>query len=282
VCDIRRFVSEEWVDLTRRPYISGGIAYLPVLDGYPFTVILPERERKRRGYQRMGDIIAFHGHRPDMSLVEEVISAHHPRGIIWYKSHVGCLRIPDIEILWGEIGEVRLKESGIIYTFDPELIMFSQGNRQEKERVSSLVMPGEYCCDMFAGIGYFSLPLARTGAHVHAIELNPKAVEYLTENSRLNRLDSRISISAGDCRNQMKGVYDRIHMGHYEAIFYLSSALMHVHKDTVLHVHSIGDISEEILKILENAVCTAEISSRVVKTVGPSKRHMVFDLVIKS
>jgi tRNA wybutosine-synthesizing protein 2 len=282
VCNIRTSISEPWVDQTRKPYIFGDIAYLPVLEGYPYTVILPERERKGRGFQRIGEFIAFHGERPGLSLIEEVISAHHPKGVIWYKSHIGCLRIPDFEILWGEIGEVRLKESGIIYMFDPVSVMFSQGNRQEKERVSSQVKPGEYCCDMFAGIGYFSLPLARAGANVHAIELNPSAVEYLYKNSKLNGLDCRISISSGDCRDQMKGTYDRIHMGHYEAISFLDSALKYIHTGTILHLHSIGDISREIFKVLENTRHIAEMSSHLIKTVGPNKRHMVFDLVIKS
>ena len=280
VGEFKRYLSEPWVDQTRKSFISGDTAYVPVMDGYPCTAILPERRRKGRGFQRIGDIIAFHGEKPFQSTIDEVISSHHPKGIIWYRSHEGNLRVPDIEVVWGEAGEVRLKEAGITYHFNVKRVMFSQGNRQEKMRVVTFVNPGERCCDMFAGIGYFTLPLAKAGAMVHAIELNPSAVEYLIINRRLNGLETWISISSGDCREHMTGSYDRIQMGYYEALSFLPYALRHSHSGTVLHVHSIGDINKDIQITLKNAGMTGTISSNLIKTIGPCKCHMVYDVVI--
>ena len=278
--EIKSILSEHWVDTTRKPYVLNDTAFIPVQDGYPFTHILPDRKRKKRGYQRIGDIIAFHGPKPGPDLIDEVIITYNPRGIIWYKGHTGKMRIPDIEPLYGETGEVTFKEAGIIYRLDPSRIMFSQGNREEKIRVSHMVSKGEQVCDMFAGIGYFTLPLAKAGAEVHAIELNPESVRYLRTNCIENNLESHIRISEGDCRENMKGIYDRIHMGHYNATDFLSLALKHVVSGTVLHVHGIGNITGEIKQILSDSDRQGSCTHRIIKKIGPKKTHTVTDVVI--
>lgn len=278
--DIQNIISEPWVDKTRRPYVVNDTAFIPVVDGYPYTNSLPERRRKKRGYQKIGDIIAFHGTKPDQELVDEVIKKHAPRAVIWYRGHQGEMRIPDYKTLYGITGEVIHKETGISYRLDPARVMFSQGNREEKIRISQLVHPGEYVCDMFAGIGYFTLPLARAGAIVHAIELNPDSVEYLRINCINNHLDSRVTISHGDCRNNMQGFYDRIHMGYYDAIDFLSCALEHAKSGTVLHVHGIGDIRTKIDQIMTDHNVKAGYNHRVVKKIGPGKIHTVTDVVV--
>lgn len=278
--EIRQSLSGPWVDSARRPYVEGSTAYIPVRDGYPFTHTIPERKRNGRGYQRIGDIIAFHGKKPDPALVSEVIISHAPRGVIWYRGHEGNLRIPDCEVLWGETGEVVHREAGIVYRLDPTRVMFSQGNREEKIRLAGLVRRGERTCDMFAGIGYFSLHLARAGAHVHAIELNPESIRFLESNVRENRLEDMVTVSAGDCRVCLSGVYDRIQMGHYDAIDFLAEALDHSRPGTVLHVHSIGDIRESITSVLRKSGFSGEMSSRVIKKIGPGRVHMVTDVVI--
>jgi len=56
--------------------------------------------------------------------------------------------------------------------------MFSAGNAPERHRVAKFRCEGEVVVDMFAGIGYFTLPyLIHAGAQlVHACEWNPNAV----------------------------------------------------------------------------------------------------------
>ncbi|XP_014067857.2 tRNA wybutosine-synthesizing protein 2 homolog [Salmo salar] len=62
--------------------------------------------------------------------------------------------------------------------------MFSAGNITEKLRVASFNCSGETVVDLYAGIGYFTIPfLVHAGAsHVHACEWNPDAVEALQRN----------------------------------------------------------------------------------------------------
>jgi len=53
-------------------------------------------------------------------------------------------------------------ENGIKYKFDTQQVMFVPGNGTERMRFSRLkVSPNEFVVDMFAGLGYFSVPLTK-------------------------------------------------------------------------------------------------------------------------
>ena len=51
------------------------------------------------------------------------------------------------------------KENGIFYCLDITRCMFSSGNVTEKARMGALQCRGEALLDLFAGIGYYTLPL---------------------------------------------------------------------------------------------------------------------------
>ena len=53
-----------------------------------------------------------------------------------------------------------------------------------------------------AGIGYFTLPylVHAKAKHVHACEWNPRAVEALTQNLKLNGVSNRCTVYSGDNR----------------------------------------------------------------------------------
>ena len=94
--------------------------------------------------------------------------------------------------------------------------MYSKGNLAERKRMSKLGQ-GEIVVDMFAGIGYFSIPMA-----VHArpekffsIEINPESFAYLKENIRLNHVEGIITPILGDCSQAApEGEADRVIMGY--------------------------------------------------------------------
>nr|WP_319537515.1 SAM-dependent methyltransferase [uncultured Methanospirillum sp.] len=278
--DIPDIICEPWVDQSRRPYASTDGVYIPVREGYPSTHLLPSRRRSGRGYQKLGDALIFHGERPTREDLDEVRRRENPETIYWITGHEGVIRRPNIIRLEGPGGVVTHRESGIIYRLDVEQVMFSQGNREEKSRVSKMIRPGELVADMFAGIGYFTLGMARAGAEVHAMEINPVSFGFLEENISLNRLDGVIRAERGDCRDCISGLYDRIHMGHFDAVPFFKSALTHVHPGTVLHVHMLGDRSEEIRRNLCDSEMDASITMHKVKKAGPRTWHMVADVVI--
>ena len=138
----------------------------------------------------------------------------------------GVYRTPEVRILWGRGLEVVHTEGGVRYMFDVAKIMFSSGNLPERTSIASKVPDGAVVVDLFAGIGYFSLPIAvhARPARVYACELNPVAYHYLVENVRLNRARNVVPL-LGDCRaTAPRGVADFVVMGHFSAAEYLDVA----------------------------------------------------------
>ena len=62
-------------------------------------------------------------------------------------------------LLKGKTGWVEHRENGILYCLDVTRCMFSSGNVTEKARMGRLACCGEIVVDLFAGIGYYTLPL---------------------------------------------------------------------------------------------------------------------------
>ncbi|NXM69507.1 TYW2 protein, partial [Serilophus lunatus] len=126
------------------------------------------------------------------------------------------MRTPNVTLLLGQDGWVEHVDNGIRYTFDVTKCMFSPGNITEKLRVASLPCSGEVLVDLYAGIGYFTLPfLVHTGAaFVHACEWNVHAVEALRRTLVLNGVQDRCRVHHGDSRQlELRDVADRVNLG---------------------------------------------------------------------
>ncbi|MEF8807617.1 class I SAM-dependent methyltransferase [Natronomonas sp.] len=149
----------------------------------------------------------------------------------------GTRREPSPEVVAGT-GETETihVEHGTKYAVDFSRVMFSPGNKAERARMGEAVVEGERVFDMFAGIGYFTLPMARAGAEVTAAEINPESYRLLVENARLNDVTDRIEAILGDCRD-VETTADRVVMGFYDAHEYLYSALDALVSGGTLHLH---------------------------------------------
>jgi len=98
----------------------------------------------------------------------------------------GSKRKPKIEVIAGcKNTETLHKEHGARFLLDVSKIMWSKGNKKEKEIMMKAVKPGEIVVDMFAGIGYWSIFLAKKAKKVYSIDINPIAIKYLQKNSFL-------------------------------------------------------------------------------------------------
>ncbi|NXU82878.1 TYW2 protein, partial [Xiphorhynchus elegans] len=126
------------------------------------------------------------------------------------------MRTPSVTLLLGQDGWVEHVDNGIRYTFDVTKCMFSPGNITEKLRVASLPCSGEVVVDLYAGIGYFTLPfLVHAGAaFVHACEWNVHAVEALHRALVLNGVQDRCCVHHGDSRQlELRDTADRVNLG---------------------------------------------------------------------
>ena len=273
-----------WVDRTRDPFAEGDTLWVPVIASEPCDREIPERKRYRgRGYYRVGDIAVLHGNEPTRAEIDAIAGFCHPRGILWIKSLQDITRTPETQLVWGSGGEVCHKEAGFLFILDPEKVMFSMGNREEKARIARMVHNSphpERIADMFAGIGYFAIPLAGAGASVHAMEINPVACGYLVRSIEANGLSGRIMPACGDCRRLLTGTYDRIVMGHFDAVTMLPDALQHAATGTTLHIHSIGPVEEQIRALVEGAGFSATIHVHKVKKYRPHAWHVVQDVYL--
>lgn len=215
-------------------------------------------------------------------------------------------REPSVEVIAGE-GDTETvhREHGTTYAMDLSNVMFSPGNKAERARMGDVVAGDgegdgdpERVLDMFAGIGYFTLPMARAGAQVTAVERNPASFEYLVENVVRNGVQDRVETYRADCRDVVSGgldaaenggdtfAFDRVVMGHYDAYEYLDSAFAAVVPGGVLHVHEATPealVPDRPVGRIRDAATEADrsveiLDTRDVKGYSEGVRHVVVDV----
>ncbi|KAH8050461.1 hypothetical protein JL722_11432 [Aureococcus anophagefferens] len=114
---------------------------------------------------------------------------------------------------------VAIREGGVVYGFDATATMFAKGNNTERMRHGTFACAGETVVDLYAGIGYFSLPLLIKGgaAFAHCCEWAPRTAEALRRNLIANGVDaSRYAVHAGDnaaAAPKLAGLADRVSLG---------------------------------------------------------------------
>lgn len=188
----------------------------------------------------------------------------------------GIERKPVFELIYGNETETIHVENGIKYKFDVKKIMFSSGNIDERIRMSKVAKKNEIVVDMFAGIGYFTLPIAvYSGAKVYACEINPVAYKYLEENIVLNNVQSIVKARLGDCRIVApKKIANRIIMGYLESMEFIPYAIDILNEEGILHFHIKCKEENFPNKVFRKA-------KEIIKDKG-KKAEMIFHKKIKS
>ena len=202
----------------------------------------------------------------------------------------GEFRRPSMEIIYGENTESVRLENGIFYDFDVTKVMFASGNVDERERMKMLDCTGETVVDMFAGIGYFTLPIAKYAnpEKVIACEKNPDSFEFLVKNIELNEVKDKVIPVLGDNRDldYGKGFADRILMGYVQTTSdFIPKALEMIKHGGIIHYHDtfyIHEYERKIREIFDGYVPDGyEIEGiREVKSFAPSVSHYVADIRI--
>ncbi len=210
----------------------------------------------------------------------------HCKSVWWDRGKRGMLRKPDIVLIAGEGGETTHREGGCIYKFDVSKVMFSPGNQAERIRMGRIVKKGEIVVDMFAGIGYFTIPMAKK-AKVYAIEINPDSYHYLLENIRLNEVESVIPVLGDSMYVTPERIADRVVMGHVSCHEFLPVAIRALREGGWIHYHE--SVPEQIIERPVRRVISAARAEgkevrienvRKVKNYSPGVVHVVVDAYV--
>ena len=172
--------------------------------------------------------------------LKELSDKHKVKTVMKVDHIHGTKREPVIKLLYGEDTETINKENGCLFKFDLKKVMWSKGNNNERIRIAKLVEDNETVIDMFAGIGYFSIPIGvhSNAKQVYSIEINPNSFHYLKENIKLNKINNIIPL-LGDCMDiTPEYSADRIIMGYVKTTHhYLKTAIDSLNKGGVIHYH---------------------------------------------
>ncbi|MGD9911531.1 class I SAM-dependent methyltransferase [Methanothrix sp.] len=247
---------------------------------------------RRPSFETIGDIAVVEDEEPERS-AEAIMAVHRGiRTVLTPFSDVeGEFRLRRYRHVAGEMKTLTIhREHGIRYKVDLERAYFSPRLSTERLRVAEQVRPGDLVVDMFAGVGPFSLLMAKRGARVIAIDKNPCAVKLLKENARMNRLD--VEIREGDASSLTEDLADKadhvvMNLPHSASLF-LTEAIRTAKNGGVVHYYTFApedDLYRDVRIIEEKARelgCKAAVTYRsVVRSYAPRKYNVVIDFMVK-
>lgn len=156
----------------------------------------------------------------------------------------GEYRVRDLEVISGESSTITLHtEFGLRFKVDVSRVYFNPRLASERRRVSTLVRKGEVVVDMFAGVGPFSLMIAKyaSAREIYGIDMNPDAVALMKENIEINKVEG-VNPLLGDVREVIGNLppADRIIMNlPHSAHEFLEIATMNINPMGTIHFYTI-------------------------------------------
>jgi tRNA (guanine37-N1)-methyltransferase len=253
------------------PSLEDILGYRPRYEVIGDIAILDPDESEEVG----STLMAFH---------KNVRAVHSPASAV-----EGEFRIRRFRHIAGEMRTYTVhKEHGLRYSVDLEKAYFTPRLGTERLRVAQQVAPSNVVLDMFAGVGPFALLMAKSGAHVIAIEKNPAAVSYLKENASLNKIED-IEILEGDAAKlalSYENQADHVIMNlPHSASEFLIPAMTAAKKGGTIHYYSISpeeDLYGKDTTLIEDAGMQLgmeiEILYRgIVRSYAPRQYNTVID-----
>ncbi|MGD0421950.1 MAG: class I SAM-dependent methyltransferase family protein [Candidatus Bathyarchaeia archaeon] len=206
----------------------------------------------------------------------------------------GQYRIRGTEVITG-IGTtetVHVEFSSKFY-LDVTSVYFNPRLAHERMRIASQVKEGEVVVDMFAGVGTYSILIAKKqlGARVFSIDLNPSAYKYLTKNVFENKVADRVTPYLGDARefvSKSPGIADRVIMNlPADSQSFLGAASKLLKRNGgIVHFYCFASRGEELRYLSDTFRSGIESSGRrvvslsflrIIKEVGPNRVQVAID-----
>lgn len=207
----------------------------------------------------------------------------------------GEYRTRNLEVIAGEDKTItEHKESGCIFKVDLDKAYFSPRLANERMQITRKVNPNEVVTNMFAGVGCYSILMARHAEpqKVYSIDKNPYAVEFMKYNIRINKVGDKVIPIQGDSReiidSRLIEPADRVLMPLPEfGRDFLDTALRALKPEGgVIHFYDFGEepkLFEPTLKFSSETLDPFKVElleGRKVRSYGPNLYHVVLDLKI--
>ncbi len=255
----------------------------------------------------MGDIAIIRlnetSRRYSQAIVEAIINVHrNVKTVLAQTSPVsGDLRLRKLEFVAGEKKATTIhKESGCLFSINVNECYFSPRLFYERTRIAKKIANREVVINMFAGVGCFSIVIAKhsTAEKIYSIDINPVAVQNMQENVRLNRTYEKVIPILGDAKDviekRLHHLADRVLMPLPEKAYeYLPHAILAL-KKTGGWVHyydfehakknenPITKVKWKVSEKLESlGVVYQIVFGRVVRSTGPNWYQIVLDIKAK-
>ncbi|MDK2833159.1 MAG: tRNA (guanine37-N1)-methyltransferase [Methanolobus sp.] len=185
------------------------------------------------------------------------------------------------------------REYGCRYYIDLEKAYFTPRLATERSRILAQVREDQTVVDMFAGVGPFSIMIAKksTGIRVIAIDKNPDAVEFLRRNIELNSVPNVEAIE-GDAHleaGRFSGLADHVIMNlPHNAHEFLDAAVRLCAPGAIIHYYGItpeDDLFGSSLELIGQAAAragrTIEVSdTRIVRSYAPHQLNVCIEVKV--
>ena len=240
---------------------------------------------------------------PDDSLWETVAESLNVKRVARMGEVHGEYRNSGVDLLLGGDDWVVRREHGIDFGYNFTQCMWSAGNVTERGRIANWNHDGEKILDLYAGIGYYTLPFLSEGArgpngergqgrgaaHVVACEWNENAIRALKWSLSANDLADRCTILEGDNRKMdFQPEFDRVNLGLLPSSEdgYAIAIQALKPEGGVLHVHGLAmggkeeewalDLARQLEKLGPFSCSVMQVER--VKWYAPHQRHIVVDI----
>ncbi len=272
------------------------------------SATLPPEQLKKiyNSFDIVGDIAIIKTATPNLENAEtaanQIMVIHKNVKTVFAQSSPikGDFRVRQLNLLAGENKTITLyKENGCQFRVDVEKCYFSPRLSHERARIADLVESGEVVVNMFAGVGCFSVIIAKkvSQTKVYSIDVNPTAFEYMQQNVKVNRVYGNVVPLLGDAKEviqtKLQGIADRVLMPLPEkALEYLPYAIMALKPEGGwIHFYDFQHATREEnpvektkTQVAQKLACIGTdyrfASSRVVRSTGPNWWQTVLDIQV--
>ncbi|MDF1534637.1 MAG: class I SAM-dependent methyltransferase family protein [Methanosarcinaceae archaeon] len=246
-------------------------------------------------YEVIGDIALIEADDIDAFRIgEELLKFHfHVNTVLGATSPVvGEFRVREFMLIAGlDKTETIHKEYGCRYAVDLAKAYFTPRLSTERERILSWIKPDDVIVDMFAGVGPYSILIAKKAnpKKVIAIDKNPAAVEFLRRNIDLNSVEN-VEVIEGDANveaQRFAGIADHVIMNlPHNAYDFLDSAVKLTRPGGIIHYYGMtheDDLFDSSIGLIEVAAEHAGrmievLEKRTVRSYAPHQYNICIEI----